>query len=558
MDSNIFLLLSALIVLATAMSALMRFLKQPLIMGYILTGVLVGPSFLHLIPRTTPFAAFSNIGIALLLFIIGLGLNATIIKRLGRVVLITSLIQIILTAMIAFLVASYLGFDTKSAVIIGVTLTFSSTIIIIKILNDKREQTRLYGQISIGILLLQDIIASVVLVLLSAANRGSLNPKDLLVLGVKGLVAGGFIILISNQLLPRIHRFISGSQEFLFLFALAWGLGIATLFEILGFSIAVGALFAGISLASLPYSQEIAARLKPLRDFFIVVFFVSLGLGVKVSAISDAIVPALVLSLVVVIAKPLIVLTTMGALGYVKRTSFKTALTMGQISEFSLILVVLASNFTSENVGTIITLVALITIAISTYLMNYDEQLFLFLEHALTFFERTVVKSEQKHAHYHYPLVLFGYHKGGEEFVKAFKSLNKKFVVIDYNPDVIEQLEHRHINYLYGDASDLELLEELCLEKTKLLVSTIPDFDVNSSLLHHALKINPQAIIICHADNYEEAAQLYELGAMYVMMPHLIGSERIGSFIRKSGLNKEDFVHYRDKHLATLQKNDHI
>lgn len=554
MELSLFGILSLVIVLATIVSGLMRLLRQPLIVGYILTGVLLGPAVLHVIPDTGAFTVFSNIGIALLLFIIGLGLNTTVISRLGKVVLITSLVQMSVTLGVGYLAAAAFGFSQETALIIGVALMFSSTIIIVKILNDKREQTRLYAQISIGVLLLQDLAASVALVLLAAGKTGSLSPTDIGVLLIKGVVLGGFLLLISSQVLSRLAKFIAGSQEFLFLFALGWGFGIATLFEVVGFSIEVGALFAGVSLASMPFAQEAAARLKPLRDFFVVVFFIALGETLNFAHISEALWPALAFSAIVILIKPFATLVSLGALGYTKQTSFKSSVTLSQVSEFSLVFVVLAvsSGVVTESVSTIVTIAAIITIAISTYLMKYDDELFGVLEHSLRFFERKVVRSENYQTAQH-PMILFGYHKGGQEFVKAFKSMRRKFIVVDYNPEIVEELERKNIEFMYGDATDLELLEELNLNKTKLIVSTITDFETNQTLLAHIMKVNPQAIVICHSDNYEEAAALYHLGATYVMMPHLIGSERISHFVKRAGLSHKEFKSYREKHLMLLE-----
>jgi Kef-type K+ transport system membrane component KefB len=554
MDMNLFGILSLVIVLAVAVSGVMRLLRQPLIVGYILTGVLLGPAFLNLVPNSQAFSVFSNIGIALLLFIIGLGLNTAVINRLGKVVLFTSALQMLVTLGVGYVAASLFGLSTTAAVIVGVALMFSSTIIIIKILNDKREQGRLYAQIGIGILLMQDIVASVALVLLAAGKGGSISTTDILLLTLKGVILALAMLLATTQILSRLSKFIADSQEFLFLFSLGWGFGIATLFELAGFSIEVGALFAGVSMASLPYAQEAAARLKPLRDFFVVVFFVALGEGLNLAHIDQALWPAIVFSIVVVFFKPLSALIGMGAMGYTKQTSFKTALTLSQVSEFSLIFIVMAasSGAVSQNVSTIITLTAIISIAVSTYLMKYDDELFNVLEHSLRLFERKVVRAESSQAAQH-PIILFGYHKGGSEFIKAFKAMRRKFIVVDYNPDAVEELERQNLEFMYGDATDLELLEELNISKSKLIVSTITDFETNQTLLSHVMRVNPHAIVICHSDNYEEAASLYHLGATYVMMPHLIGSERISNFVKRSGLSRKEFDTYREKHLMLLE-----
>jgi Kef-type K+ transport system membrane component KefB/Trk K+ transport system NAD-binding subunit len=554
MESTIFGQLSLVIAVVAVVSIIMRLLRQPLIIGYILTGVVVGPSFLHLISDKSTFEGFSSIGIALLLFIIGLGLNFDVIRKLGKTVIVVATLEISMMLLLGFLVARALGMPPSDSLFLGAALTFSSTIIIVKVLNDKREQTRLYGQICIGILLVEDIVATIALLFLSTNNSGGISPTEVGFLALKGLALAGALTLISTKILPKLSKFIASSQELLFLFAIAWGFGVATLFSIAGFSLEVGALFAGVSLAGLPYAQEIAARLKPLRDFFVVVFFIVLGEGLQLHNLGSAILPAVIFSVLVIIFKPLLVMIGLGSLGYTKRTSFKAGLPIAQISEFSLILVVLAAsyNLVSEETSAIVTLIALITIGATSYLMHYDDWLYAKLENKLRFFERRIIKEEKK-AKVAYPVILFGYHKGGHEFTKVFRDMKKRYIVVDYNPEVIEQLEHRHIHFMYGDATDLELLQELGVDQAKLVVSVMTDFNTNLSLLKHVVHENPHAIFICHADTFEEANTLYNHGATYVMMPYLIGSERISNFLKHTSLNKRDFDNYRDRHLTMLE-----
>ncbi len=224
---------------------------------------------------------FSSIGIALLLFIIGLGLNFDIIRKLGKTVLVVATLEISIMLVLGFIAAKAMGLSSMDALFIGAALTFSSTIIIVKVLNDKREQTRLYGQICIGILLIEDVAATIALLVLSTNNNGDISPSEIGLLAIKGIALAATLVLVSTKILPKLSKFVASSQELLFLFAIAWGFGIATIFSLAGFSLEVGALFAGVSLAGLPYAQEIAARLKPLRDFFVVVFFIVLGEGLE-------------------------------------------------------------------------------------------------------------------------------------------------------------------------------------------------------------------------------------------------------------------------------------
>jgi Kef-type K+ transport system membrane component KefB len=554
MESSIFAQLSLAIAVVTAVSILMRLLRQPLIVGYILTGILVGPSFLHLISDKATFEGFSSIGIALLLFIIGLGLNFDIIRKLGKTVLFVAGLEIGVMLILGFVVSRAMGMSSMDSLFIGAALTFSSTIIIVKVLNDKREQTRLYGQICIGILLVEDIAATIALLIVSTNNNGGISPEEVGLLAAKGLGLAVTLALVSTKVLPKLSKFVASSQELLFLFAVAWGFGIATIFSITGFSLEVGALFAGVSLAGLPYAQEIAARLKPLRDFFVVVFFIVLGEALELHNLGQALIPALVLSAVVIVFKPILVMTGLGVLGYTKRTSFKAGLPIAQISEFSLVLVLLAQsyNLVSAETSATVTLIALITIGVTTYLMHYDDELYAKLENSLRLFERRVIKEDVKSTA-SYPIVLFGYHKGGHEFTKVFRDMKKRFIVVDYNPEVIEELERRHMRFMYGDATDLELLREININKAKLVVSVMTDFATNFALLKQVVHENPNAVFICHADTFEEASELYQHGATYVMMPYLIGSERISNFLRKTSLTKKEFNSYRERHLMLLE-----
>ena len=339
------------------------------------------------------------------------------------------------------------------------------------------------------------------------------------------------------------------------MFALGWGLGFAALFEKVGFSIEIGALLAGVSLASLPYSSEMASRLKPLRDFFIVIFFITLGQAMTPGKLIDVLPYAIILSLLVVLFKPFTVLLSMGGLGYTKRASFKAAVSMSQISEFSLVFLTaaLASGYVSEKASTTLTLVALITFAASTYLIKNDTHLYAKLEHHLRLFERKKTNYEQEAMLRSHSIILFGYRKGGQEFLKTFAKMPKRFLVVDYDPDVIDLLERKRVKYLYGDATDPELLEEMYLEKTKLVVSTISDHKTNLFIAHWLRNHNPDAVFVCSADNAVHASDLYADGAAYVMMPHYIGSEKISTFIRKNGFNKTKFKEFREKHLAYLE-----
>ena len=490
------------------------------------------------------------------MFIIGLGLNIGVIKSLGKVSLTTAASILVIIGGLGTTASYLLGYNTAEALVIGLALFFSSTIIILKVLSDKRELSRLHGQIALGVILVDDVVATFALLFIAAAGTaGALGVFDFALLIAKGLGLG-LGLYVFYRLMPFFMKFLAGSQELLFMFTIAWGFGVATLFDIVGFSHEVGALFAGVSLASLPYATEMASRLKPLRDFFIVLFFVVLGESLSITAFEQSIVAALILSAIVMLGKPLFVMITLGMLGYTKLTSFKAAINLSQISEFSIIVVIYAASvgLVRPELTAVITLVALITISISTYLMKYSDELYRLFESWLHVFERKNIK-EKDRKRQSYPIILFGYHHGGHEFVRAFRDMKQRYLVVDYDPEVIEHLDRQGVRNTYGDATDEELLHEISANKAELVVSTVSDMGVNRSLLGYLRYHNPEAVFICHANSYDQAADLYRHGATYVMLPHFLGSEHIGSFIKKHGFNHKAFESYRKQHVVSLGKS---
>ncbi len=557
MEHDAFLEISLILAIATVVSIIIRVLRQPLIIGYIVTGVIVGPALLDLVHSEATVDTFASLGVALLLFIIGLGLNPQVVKEVGKVALFTGIGQIAFTTSIGYALTRALGYEHIIALFVGISLAFSSTIIVLKLISDKHEQTRLYAKISIGFLLVQDLVATFALLVTSAASEGGgISTPELVALIVKGTWMAALLAIVSIEILPKLVGHVSKNQELLFLFAIGWGFGIASLFANAGFSIEVGALIAGVTLAPLPYAAEIGSRLRPLRDFFLVVFFIVLGARLEFDSLGAVMVPAIVLSALVLIGNPIVVMGIMGMLGYTKKTAFKAGLAVAQISEFSLVLILLAQRgaLVTDEAVALVTLVALITIAVSTYMIIYSDSLYNFLEKYLQLFEKRKTRSERTDSH-QYDLVLFGFRRGGNEFLRTFKGMGRKYVVVDYDPEAIDSLEHAGAHYMYGDATDPEFLEELQLSKSKLVVSVITDHSTNLFLIKHLAAVNPHAVTVCHSDSATEASELYEAGATYVMMPHYLGSEKISAFVKKNGLRKSEFKKQREKHLEYLQSH---
>lgn len=532
----------------------MRILKQPTIIGYIITGVIASPFFLNLIKSQDTLIVFSQFGVAFLLFIVGLSLNPKVIKEVGKASLITGIGQVVFTSLIGFFISIFLGFNVITSLYIAIALTFSSTIIIMKLLSDKGDIDKLYGKISVGFLLVQDLIAVFILIIVSSFSDSSQALSSILFLLIKGGLIVLLLVLISLYILPRLEFFFARSQELLFMFSIGWGLGLASLFYLVGLSLEIGALLAGITLSLSPYSNEVISKMKPLRDFFIVLFFIVLGSQLIFDDFSKFLAPTIIFSLFVLIGNPLILMILMGMLRYTKKTGLQAGLTVAQISEFSLILIALGVNVghLSKEILSLITIIGLITILGSSYLIIYSEKIYLHLEKYLSIFERKIVKKDNKRKDY--DIILFGYNRIGFDFVNSFKKLKKKFLIVDYNPEVISNLQKEKIDCEYGDVDDAEFLEQLNLKNIKMGVSTIPNFDTNTLLIKTIRKVNKKAILLCVSHHIDEAHKLYSAGASYVVMPHFLGGRYASLLVDKYGFDVNRFNEERKKHISHLRR----
>jgi Kef-type K+ transport system membrane component KefB len=297
---------------------------------FIALGILAGPAVFDIVKSKENIHLLAEIGIAILLFIVGLKLDLRIIKSVGKIALLTGMGQVLFTSLFGYFIGLALGFSALHSFYIAVALTFSSTIIIVKLLSDKKEIDSLHGQIAIGFLIVQDIVVILVMIVLSAMRQGGENSLsyDIIAAFASGIILLIFALLAMRFIIPRLSQFLARSQELLTLFAIAWAVLLATAGELMGFSGEVGAFLAGISLASSDFKEVISSRLVSLRDFLLLFFFVSLGANLDLSVIGTQITPALIFSVFVLIGNPIIVLIIMGAMGYRKRTSFLAGLTV--------------------------------------------------------------------------------------------------------------------------------------------------------------------------------------------------------------------------------------
>jgi len=535
-EANSFVEIAAILGLATLTGIVGQKLRQPLIIMFLATGILVGPSFLGIINSYEQIELLAHIGIALLLFIVGLKLDLQLIRTTGPVALATGIGQIVFTALIGFGIAIAMDMSYLSAAYVAVALTFSSTIIIVKLLSDKKEIDSLHGQIALGFLIVQDIAAILALVGLttlgsSVSGEGS-GFVSFLIIGAKGLGLLGAVALLMKYVIPPLAQRLAHSLELLTLFAIAWAVLLGAGSDLLGFSKEVGAFLAGVSLASTPFRDSIGARLTGLRDFLLLFFFIDLGARLDWSMVGTQLGASLVFSLFVLVGNPLIVLIIMGAMGYRRRTAFLAGLTVAQISEFSLIVAALGlsiGHITDETMG-LITLVGVVTIFLSTYMILYSASLYRVLSTPLKIFERRNPYREADIDSFaetgEVDVILVGLGNYGSGLMEHLLRRKNSVVGIDFDPGVLNTWRKKGVPVFYGDMADPEMHEHLPLKKTRWVISSVRSREMNLALIHQLKKDGYTGKVALTATNFQEVAEFEKAGANLVFRPFQDATEQ--------------------------------
>ncbi|MGV8142286.1 MAG: cation:proton antiporter [Candidatus Pacearchaeota archaeon] len=541
--------LGIILVLATIAGLIGRTIKQPLLIAYIITGILISPLIFNLNISPDMLTSFAHIGVALLLFSVGISLDFRTLKSVGKASVIGGISTMILMAGLTWIITSLLGFDLSSAIYMSIAFTFSSTVVVVKVLSDKREKDTLHGRIAIGILVMEAFIAAIVLIILPVASSGSLNGLTIQLGKAAMLIAGLF--LVGKFGISKIASVAARNQELLFLFSLSWALLGSLIFELNGLSLEIGALVAGMVLASSKYSLEMGGKIAPVRDLFVIIFFVFFGSQIISPISASVLLKATVLSAVVLIAKPIILMSFMRSLGYNKRTNFLAGASLAQVSELSLIVILIGASqgLVSSEAFSVSILVAIATIAISSYTMYFSESIYQKLSRVLSIFDgkgKEEIKDQAK-----YDIILIGYDRLGYNILKAFHAAKKKYLIIDYNPSTVLKLTERNIPCIYGDVRDTEFLENLNLEKAKLVLSTAPDLDVNTHLLNFINSKKTAFIATSHDIN--NSIELYKKGADYVIMPHFLGGEFMANMLMRDKFSKKEIQKDGKEHIKELQ-----
>ncbi len=522
-----------ILIAATFLSIIARAIKQPSIPAYVLAGIIIGPIGFRLITDTQIIATFAEFGVALLLFVIGLEMNIKKLKVVGKASIFSGLLEVMILAELGFIAAVFLGFHSIEALYIGLIIAFSSTAVVLKVLSDKNEANTLHGRIMLGILLVQDIIVIFALSFLMTLNNFTWSAILAATINGVGMLAVAFII--TRYILPIFFKKIAESEELLLLFAISWCFAFVGLSAFLNFSLSIGAFIAGVSLASFPYNIEIAAKIKPIRDFFVTIFFVSIGMQIVPITNQNALILIGIMILLALIIKPAIIMILSSFSGFSKRTSFLSGIGLAQISEFSIILAtqgVLLGHITQQTLSSVI-IVAVVSMTIATYIIKYDYTIYKHFRKILFFLKKNkniinIKEAEKMRNHY----VICGSDKIGSVVLETIKKLGKKYIVIDYDPEVIRKLMREASYCMYGDISDEEVLEKINLTEAKAIISTVPNQNDNIFLLNYLKAHKSTAKTFLTAESINDAMELYNHGASYVILPKVLSGEKFSDIIK--------------------------
>lgn len=536
-----FLLTAVILVLVAVAGVLALRLRQPLLVAFLAVGILLGPSGLDWISAADETVALlAELGVAILLFLVGLRLDLHLVRATGPVAVIVGLAQMLLTAAMGLGVGLVAGLDAVAATYLAIAVAFSSTVIVVKLLSDSHEIEQLHGRIAVGILIVQDVAVIVVLIALTAVGgRGEADvPVEVLLVVVKGLGLVAGVALFTRFLLSPILRQVARSPELLMVFGVAYALAAASASEALAFGAEVGAFLAGVSLASTPFRDGLGARLASLRDFLLMFFFLDLGAGLALTDIRAQLLTALVVSLLVLVGKPLVVLVGMTALRYRTRTAFLTGLSLAQISEFSLVLaaVGLGLGHVDREVVGLITMVGLITFAGSAYLISFSRPIHRLVEPWLRGLERDRLRGEPLEQGGDYPVILFGLGRFGGHLADELGAGGHAVLAVDHDPRRVAANEREGVDAVFGSADDLDFLESLPLAGARHVISTLPAVPTSRALLDGLRARAFEGRVAVTAHTRRDADLLRDAGADLVLEPFDLAARGAARTVRVVGL----------------------
>ena len=544
---NIFYQLALVLALSSFIGLIVFKIKLPLVVAYLLSGLILAVLRLFDLGNSPVFEVLPKIGIAFVLFLIGMELKLSELKSLGRPIFIAAVGQIIISTLLGFGIAKLLGFGSAEGIYLGLGLSFSSTVVVVKMLLESRDLSSLFGKLSIGILLVEDLVAIFVLMFISVINSNfDLSLQN----GLPLLKIVGLLILtffLSKHLLNKLFEYTAHSAELLYITSIAWCFSFTALAIFAGFSIEIGAFLAGIALASSPYHLQIQAKIKPTRDFFLALFFIYLGSTADFKDFVSSLPIIAIFTLYALIFKPIIYMFLLGRFGFRKHTLFQTALNLSQVSEFSLIVLMVGVNADLIDPITlsIMAAVAVLSITLSSISISLSKKLYKPLLPLISLLEKPdkshYLERKNKDKLFEH-IVIIGAHRVCGPIINYLQENQIPFIAMDFNPTLVQELVNQGINAIYGDIGNPEIFESLQIESAKLVICTASDVSDNELLLSTAKRVNREIVVVLRATDAETARVFKTLGADYVLLPEKVSGDYIVQQIKHYWPN----VHFKD------------
>ena len=529
-----------ILAVAALCALLARMVKIPLLVGYIGAGLILGPLLVHFGANQNVLQESQRVAFTFLLFLVGLETDWAQARLQLQSGFVVASLQMLGSFGFGFIVAYLFGLSWHIALFLGLCLTFTSGLVALKLLAEQHDLSSLHGRLASSILVVQDLIAIIALTVIQGyAGRYYLTTtQEIAFLIMKGIAVAVIFITASRLLLPKLFKNIAHSSELLLLASLAWCFAGTTLFQLFDLPLEAGALLAGLSLAALPYSIETVSKIRSLRDFFLIFFFINVGITLVVPAPSY-IALTIVLITGVTLGRPLITYLSLSLSGYRSRSAFLTSISQGSLSELAIVFAIVGAKtlHVSEQLISAISLTMIVSMCISAVQTMYRQHIYKSLQPVLRLTERghhrhihliTGNQLEELHDH----VVIFGYHRMGYPILQQLLKHNQPVLVVDFNPDVINKLRNSDIKAIYGDIEDEQIFYTSGVAKASMVISTIPRRSETDFLLKMVKELNPKAQIIVTAKTVDDALHYYQHHASYVLVPHLLGSEHVAQLLQ--------------------------
>jgi len=570
---NFLIEIALIIISATICSYIFKLLKQPTILAFIIAGILIAPlsfGFLGITFNGLPLVNINEIrvlaelGIAFMLFSVGIETDITKLKSVLKFAIIAALIQVFLTFLIVLILTLQLTSLTE-AMYFGLILAFSSTLLVVKILSDSYQIDSLHGRLMVGILIIQDLLVIILMPLIQ--NIQQIISYDF----YSNFLFSGIILALIGYILmkfvyPKIFSFSLKSNELLFLTTLSicfFFIFLSLVF--LKIPLALGAFIAGLSLSKLPYNLELYNQIKALRDFFIIIFFVSLGMQLTFNFNFNVIILLVIALIATFILKPLIIFFLTYFAGYGSKNALTVALALSQTSEFSFIIASqgLILGLISQELFSIAIMVVAISMILTPYFFNFNENIYLFFQRFGIFSNKTKsnifykkIKEFDQTQYLENHIIIIGAGTTGATLASELKELNFKTLIVERNIEIVKQLKDKGFNILYGNAANPSVWRKLNLEKAKLLILAIPDIKAALSILKYAKTVNKKIIVFGRAHYYKDVLDLYENNADFVATPHIMSANILfKATIELMKNNKKDFIRLKTEFFDFLKKH---